>query len=262
MTADIHPTSWSRAVDELADPAAVAVAGGTGVQPWLTTTGDTPSALVHLRDIREAWDVETTTDGLRLGAMVAVGHSAFDAWFGDDGAGWFATPAVRRRATVVGNLVSRLGPRELGPVLIAAGAQIRTWSSAAEPGWRSAEHVLREGLPNGALAMQVELCRPERISYRRVSPRSRMSRVEVGLCAAIGPGCGAALMAETGGHAHRVDDADAGLARPNGRADFVASVRHGLAAAFSSNDIGDELMTMVTALAERVHDDLHHGKSL
>lgn len=260
MTAGIYPTSWSRAVDELGDPAAVVVAGGTGVQPWLTTTGATPSALVHLRAIREAWEVEPATDGLRLGAMVAVGHSAFEAWFGDDGAGWFATPAVRRRATVVGNLVSRLGPRELGPVLVAAGARIHVWCSGAESAWRPAEHILREGLPNGALAMQVELCRPERISYRRVSPRSRMSRVEVGLCAAIGPGCGAALVAETGGHAHRVDDVDAGLGRPNGRADFVAAVRHGLVAALSFNDIGDELVTMVTALAERVHRDLHQGK--
>lgn len=248
-------------MEELVDPTAVVVAGGTGVQPWLTTTGATPNALVHLRGIREAWEVETVSDGLRLGAMVAVGHSAFEAWFGDDGAGWFATPAVRRRATVVGNLVSRLGPRELGPVLVAAGAQICSWSKTAEPGWRPAEHVLREGLPNGSLAMQVELCRPERISYRRVSPRSRMSRVEVGLCAAIGPGCGAALVAEPGGYAHRVHHVDAGLARPNGRADFVAAVRHGLVAAFPSNDIGGEFMTMVTALAERVHHDLHHRTS-
>lgn len=260
MTADIYPTSWSRAVDELADPEAVVVAGGTGVQPWLTTTGVTPSALVHLRGIREAWDVEPATDGLRLGAMVAVGHSMFDAWFGDGGGGWFATPAVRRRATVVGNLVSRLGPRELGPVLVAAGARVHVWDGAAEPGWRPAEQVVREGLPNGALAMQVELCRPERISYQRVAPRSRMSRVEIGLCAAIGPGCGAALVAETGGHAHRVDNVDAGLTRPNGRADFVAAVRHGLVAALPANDIGDELMTMLTALAERVHRDLHHEK--
>lgn len=249
MTAEIHPASWSQAVGALADPSAVVVAGGTGVQPWLTTTGAAPGALVYLGGIDEAWSVKRVAGRLRLGAMVTLGHSAFEPWFGDEGAAWFATPAIRRRATVVGNAVSRLGPRELGPILVAAGARILVWTRPAWPNWRPVEHVLRQGLSSGELAMEIELCRPERISYRRVTARARMSRVEVGLCAAIGPGCGAAFAVAAGGPVCRVS-------LPAGRADFVAAVRYELAA-LSDNGIGNGAMTMVTALAERVHRDLH-----
>ncbi|MHC9293731.1 FAD binding domain-containing protein [Mycobacterium sp. LTG2003] len=253
MTAEIHPTSWSQAAEELADPGAVVVAGGTGVQPWLTTSGAVPQGLVHLGTIGEAWDVEAVADGLRLGAMVSVDHPELASWFGDEGAAWFATPAVRRRATVLGNAVSRIGPRELGPILVATGARILTTTGRALPDWQCVEQVLQHGLSPGRLAMKIELRRPERISYRRVSVRSRMSRVEVGLCAAIGPGCSAALVVRTGGPVHRLTDA----AMSSDRVDFVAAARDALVGLPRAAGTGDEILTMVTGLAGRVHHDLH-----
>lgn len=253
MTAEIHPTSWSEAAGELADPGAVVVAGGTSVQPWLTTTGATPHALVHLGTIGEAWDVEPVADGLCLGAMVSVAHPELASWFGDEGAAWFATPAIRRRATVLGNAVSRIGPRELGPVLVATGARILAGTGRGVPGWRPVEQILRHGLSPGRLAMKIELRRPDRISYRRVSARMRSSRVEVGLCAAIGPGCGAALVVAPGGPAHRLTNA----AVSSNRVDFVGAVQDALVGLPRSAGIGGEIVTMVTGLAERVHRDLH-----
>ncbi|MCV7287172.1 FAD binding domain-containing protein [Mycolicibacterium wolinskyi] len=253
MTAEIHPTSWAQAVDELVDPGAVVVAGGTAVQPWLTTSGATPHALVHLRTIREAWDVEPLADGLRLGAMVPVDHPQFASWFGDEGAAWFATPAVRRRATVLGNAMSPMGPRELGPILVATGARILVSAGGAEADWKSVEQAMGQWVSLRKLAMTIELCRPERISYRRVSARTRMSRVEVGVCAAIGPGCGAALVVQSGGAVHRLT----GAATSSDRADFVAAACDALVALPRSAEIDGEIIAMVTGLAERVHRDLH-----
>lgn len=246
MTVGRHPSSWAQADDSLADPTAVVVAGGTAVQPWLTATGVQPGALVHLDSIRESWSVHGTVDGLRIGAMVPVDHPALRPWFGDEGAAWFATPAVRRRATVLGNVVSRLGPRELGPVLVATGGRIDTRSDT-----HSVENLLREGLPAGMIATHLELSRPEKISYRRIAARSRMCRVQAGLCAAIGPGCGAALVLQTAGAAYRLD-----VEVPAGRDDFVEVVRQAAEAAPHADNVGDTLAAL-TVLAERVHGDLH-----
>lgn len=253
MTVDVYPDNWERAADALTDPAAVVVAGGTSVQPWLTTSGATPSALVHLRAVREAWAVEPEAEKLRLGAMVAVDDPALVDWFGSEGAGWFATPAVRRRATVVGNVVSRLGPRELGPVLVACGSRLRVMTAAGEMCWLPVDQIVQQGIRLDALVMQLDTHRPERISYHRVSPRARLSRVQIGLCAAVGPGCGAALVVQAGGPAFRVLD---GV--PTRCADFVAAVREKVADG-TIPGAGEQDLQIVTALAQRVYRDVHGG---
>lgn len=42
MTDDIYPDTWVEAVPAAATEGAVVVAGGTGLQPWLTATGTQP----------------------------------------------------------------------------------------------------------------------------------------------------------------------------------------------------------------------------
>lgn len=246
MSTDVHPTTWAQAVADAADPSAVVVAGGTGVQPWLSTTGANPSSLVHLGAIPEAWVREPAGDRLRLGAMVPVGDAALTAWFGEHGPRWFATPAIRRRATLVGNLVSGLGPRELGPVMAAVDGRVSLVSRDAQV-WQSVQGVLE--VAPGMLAAEITLARPERISYRRVAPRSRLARVEMGLCAALGPECAAALVLTVGGPVYRVAGAHPG----SRRGDFVEAVR----AAVGQQSAAD-VDTMV-ALAALVYRDLHHA---
>ncbi|AQT82322.1 hypothetical protein B1R94_28390 [Mycolicibacterium litorale] len=246
MTIDVRPVSWVQALSAAADPAAVVVAGGTGVQPWLTTTGAKPTVLVHLSDIPEAWELTPADDRLRLGAMVPVGHAALTDWFGIDGPQWFASPAVRRRATVVGNVVSRLGPRELVPVLVAVDGRVRSVSPQTQV-WLPVQDAL--DLAPGAVATEITLARPERISYRRVAPRSRLTRVEMGLCAALGPECTAAVVLSAGGPVRAIPRAHPGARR----ADFIGAVRAAVAP-HSAVDID-----ILAALADQVHCDLHDG---
>src|SRR5687767_13480367 len=99
MTIDVHPRTWTAAQAAMLAGNAVVVGGGTSLQPWLAATGAEPAVLVHLRRIDNALNVEVTGTGLRVGAMVPVSHPLLAPWFGAEGADWFATPAVRRRAT-------------------------------------------------------------------------------------------------------------------------------------------------------------------
>lgn len=248
MTVDVHPGSWDEAAEALAEEGAVVVAGGTGLQPWLTAGGGCPAALVHVGSIADAWAVEQSGGEVSLGAMVAVGDPVFAPWFGAEGAGWFATPAVRRRATVIGNATSRLGPRELGAILVATGARLQTLNLTGTS-WRPAQEILRDGVSAGALAIRVRLWRPERIVFHRVSARSRLSRVELGVCAATGDGCGVAVAVagQVAAVPAPADDLD----------DFVAVVR---AQAVSMDDDPSSIAT-ITTLAARTHRDLHRGDS-
>jgi CO/xanthine dehydrogenase FAD-binding subunit len=246
MSIDVQPATWAQAVADAADPSAVVVAGGTGVQPWLTTTGVNPTALVHLSKIPEAWTVDPAAERLRLGAMVSVGHAALTDWLGEHGPLWFATPAIRRRATLVGNVVSPLGPRELAPIVVAVDGRVSLMSQQAQV-WQPVQDVLE--LAPGTLAAEITVARPERISYRRVAPRTRLARVEMGLCAALGPECGAALVLTVGGRVHRIPEFHSG----SRRGDFVESVR----AAAAQQGAAD--VDLLTVLADQVHRDLHGG---
>lgn len=257
MTVDVHPRTWSEARAVLTDATAVVVAGGTSVQPWLNTTGAQPGALVHLGRIAGGRTVETIGNVLRLGAMTPVNHPMLTPLFGAEGAGWFATPAVRRRATVVGNAVSRLGPRELGPLLVAVGAEVGTYTADGPAEWRPVGDVLRDGLASNTVATHIALHKPDRISYHRMTPRRRLSRVEVGVCAALGLGCGVAVVVGHSGLPHPIAAANPVLGTTAGRDDFVAAVRDQIADIPLPPSTSDQVLVAATALAERVHRDLH-----
>ncbi|WP_435748124.1 FAD binding domain-containing protein, partial [Nocardioides sp. SYSU DS0663] len=230
MTAHLHPSSWAEAAAVLAeDPHAVVLAGGTGLQPWLTASVTPPSALVHLDRIADARTTRRHGDALRVGALVRVADPALGPWWGSEGAGWFATPAVRRRATLVGNLASALGPRELAPVALATGGVAETWGRAGVRTVPVADLIA--GGAGRDLVAAVVLQVPTRIAFERVSARARMSRVELGLAAARGPGCGAALVAGTGGPALPVAAAGAVLEDADGEAGLVEAVVRPAAAA-------------------------------
>lgn len=254
MTVNALPRTWAAAQVLARQPDALVVAGGTGVQPWLTTSGAEPDVLVHLRHIEGAHDVVPAGTGIRLGAMVPVAHPALAPWFGADGAHWFATPAVRRRATVVGNTVSRFGPRELGPLLVAVGAEVGLSAEMQAEKGRPVIDLLSKGLPRGSLAAWLTLRRPDRISYHRATQRSRLSRVDVGVCAAVGGGCGAAVVMGHGGVPRQIDTTEGLLTNSRGSGDFVAAVRD------SVPDAAGATVAIVTALAERVYRDLHTGE--
>lgn len=248
MTQHLHPSSWAEAATLLAArPGAVVVGGGTGLQPWLTAAVHPPEALVHLDRVPGARATRHEDGRLALGALVPVADPALEPWWGSEGPGWFATPAVRRRATVVGNLASGLGPRELGPLAVATAGVAEVWD-AAGPRTVPVAELLATGVGRGVVAA-VALRVPERISYHRVSARARLSRVELGLCVARGPGCGAALVVGVGTPALPLDPDPAGLAS--------AVVRAGIAAAVPADAVA-----LLVGLAERVERDLSPAEVL
>ncbi|UYP18461.1 FAD binding domain-containing protein [Rhodococcus sp. Z13] len=268
MTTHLFASTWDEALHGAMTRDAVIVGGGTSVQPWLTSTGTEPSVLVYLRDVPGAWSVvpaDSLPDAtahsagrLRVGAMVSVTDPILRPLFGGTEPSWFATPAVRRRATVVGNVVSPLGPRELVPVLAACGAQLVVMG---EYGTRMVEvtSIPMTGLAAGEIACGLELCDPERVAFRRVALRPSVSRSEVAVAAAVGDGCGATVSIGVGGPTLRLEGAEECLRDPGGAEDFAdACVRSCLAA----GDVDPKTLQLVSGMAERVHRDLHNPKGV
>lgn len=252
MTAHLHPRSFAEAADLLAaDPAAVVLAGGTGLQPALTAAVVPPSALVHLDRIEEARTVRRHDGVLTVGALVPVAAPELAPWWGAGGPAWFATPAVRRRATVAGNLVSGLGPRELGPMAVATGALAEVWSGRERRSVPVAD-LLAHGIGRGVVA-GVALRVPDRVTHQRLSVRDRLSRVELGLYAARGPGCGAALTLGVGAPAAPVPWLGDALDRPDGAPGLVAAVVR----AAEAGGAADEAVAVLAGLARRAHTELH-----
>ena len=252
MTAHRHPGSWAEAAELLAaDPGAVVLAGGTGLQPALTAAVVPPSALVHLDRIPGAGTVHQEDGVLTVGGLVPVTEPALRRWWGGDGPAWFATPAVRRRATLVGNLVSALGPRELGPMAVATGGTAEVWDTGG-PRRVPVGELLASGPGRGVVAA-VTLQTPDRAAHHRVSVRARLSRVELGLYAARGRGCGAALTVGVGAPALAVTGLGNDLERTGGAAGLVDAVARTAAGAGAAADA----VALLAGLARRVHRDLH-----
>lgn len=242
MTAHLHPGSWAEAAELLAaDPDAVVLAGGTGLQPALTSAVGPPSALVHLGRIPGARSVRLEDGVLTVGALVPVACPALAPWWGAEGPAWFATPAVRRRATLAGNLASALGPRELGPMAVATGGTVEVRDAGGRR-WVPVEELLRSGAGRGVITA-VRLRVPERVAHARIAVRSRLSRVELGVVAARGPGCGAALTIGVGTPASRVGGAGA--------------LEGAVVATALAAGAPEATVALLAGLARRVEEELH-----
>jgi len=157
---------------------------------------------------------------------------------------------------VVGNTVSRFGPRELVPVLAACRGRLLVMG---EHGVRIMDvtTVPPAGLVGGEVACAVELYEPERIAFQRVSVRPRVSRSEIAVAGAIGQGCGAALSVGIGGRSMFVEDAESLLEDPSGAERFAAACRRTYC---SGTEVDSDLVRLVSGLAERVHRALHASK--
>lgn len=259
MTTILIASTWDEAVSGALLPGAVIVGGGTSVQPWLTRSGAEPSTLVHLGNVAGARTIEPVRAGdgaprrVRIGAGVTVADRRLHRLFGGSEPAWFATPSVRRRATVVGNVVSGHGPRELVPVLAACAARI-VLQSPTGARLLDITRVPPSGTGQGEVARAVEICLPDRTSYQRIALRPRVSRAEVAVAAALGHGCGASLTIGAGGRALVVDGAQDLLADPRSADAFAAAARR---TCLAESITAAELLRLVGGLAERAHRDLH-----
>jgi CO/xanthine dehydrogenase FAD-binding subunit len=226
----IRPRTWDDAVRARADhPGAWVVAGGTGVQQVVRAGVEPPSEVIAIDRVRrEPRGLALLGNGaVRLDALATV-HEAFTAaalaplWSTVDARG-FATPALRRRATVVGNLMHLDGPQDLAPAMLLSGAvlevrgvdRVRTVAVADLLGGHGP--LRPDELVTGLRIVVPDGCVLERFAARRVSARTVAT---VGV-ARTGAGHRAVLVLQ-GRRATRVPHAEQALDDGLGTDDFCA----------------------------------------
>ena len=124
----IRPTQLSEALAAIAQPGAVLIAGGQALIPRLSAGTTQPSCLIDLGAVSGLKTIEFSA-GVIIGAMVSLTELvesptiALHAPLLQLCAAKTATPTVRNRATLVGNLVVADPASQLPTAMIALGAQ-------------------------------------------------------------------------------------------------------------------------------------------
>jgi carbon-monoxide dehydrogenase medium subunit len=126
-----RPGSLDEAVTLLGDHGADAriLAGGQTLIPLLVQRAVRPRLVIDINRIPDLDLIEIGPDHIRMGALVRQEQARLSAVVRDEVAGlaealaWVASPVIRERGTVVGNLVANAPGAELPAVAIAHGAR-------------------------------------------------------------------------------------------------------------------------------------------
>jgi hypothetical protein len=228
-----RPETFADAAESVAAGGQI-IAGGTALQPALNTSSAWQAELVSLTDIPESWALLQHGRGrLRIGAMVPVAE--LDGYH--LAPRWFATPAVRRRATLVGNLVHRTGARELMPLVSACAGDMH---------WRGLHGTFTGPVgcdpPAGSVATAVELSIPAVLLHQRSAVRNTLARPICAVTLADLDGDVRVVISGTGLPLSVVPGVDC----RSGAEDFVDAV---VAAATPSE------AERLSVLARRIHED-------
>ena len=109
-------------------PDAWLLAGGTDIGLWVTKQLRTPARWIYLGAVPELARIETTPEGITLGAAVSLteGYKAWCAEYPElePYVERFASPAIRASGTLVGNLANGSPIGDTAPVAIALGATV------------------------------------------------------------------------------------------------------------------------------------------
>ncbi|ROO86654.1 CO/xanthine dehydrogenase Mo-binding subunit [Actinocorallia herbida] len=174
----LRPTSWTEAAALLrAHPDATVLAGGTALLPRFNTGGLRPSTVILLSGISP--EPPRIGDGrIRFDARTTVGEARTVARCLPEDLGWFGTPAVRRRATVVGNLLAAEGGRrDLAVPLLAVDAVLLT-----PEGDVGLDEVLDGAAPGLVTAIETDV--PRRLGYARTGVRPSVAPPEAAVAIA------------------------------------------------------------------------------
>ncbi|HEY8491862.1 MAG TPA: FAD binding domain-containing protein [Dehalococcoidia bacterium] len=129
----LRPSTLEEAVRALDRPGAVPLAGGTDLLVALQRPGehqDRPPLLVDIKGIAEAQGIRQTASGLRIGALATAAQLAGDPLVWAEAAALAeaaratAAPALRRRATLGGNLCTPHPAGDVATALVALGAEV------------------------------------------------------------------------------------------------------------------------------------------
>ena len=114
------------------------LAGGTDLIPWIEDELVVPEILVDIKGIAELEGITVGEHEVRVGALVTfselinsdVIRQKLPLVF--EMAKTVASPGIRNRATLLGNICSAVPSCDSGPVLLVSQARIRTMSSGEE----------------------------------------------------------------------------------------------------------------------------------
>ncbi|MER7495491.1 FAD binding domain-containing protein [Streptomyces pharetrae] len=180
----LRPASWEEALAAKAEhPAAVPIAGGTDVMVEINFGHRRPGHLLDLNRIGELAEWETGADFVRLGASVPYAAIMENLRAELPGLALashtVASPQIRNRGGVGGNLGTASPAGDAHPALLAAGAEVEA-ESAARGSRRIPIDDFYTGVKRNALAPD-ELIRAVRIKkadgpqqYSKVGTRNAM----------------------------------------------------------------------------------------
>jgi carbon-monoxide dehydrogenase medium subunit len=123
-----RPGSVAAAVS-LLRPSAQLLAGGQSIVPLLVRRAARPDLVIDINRIPGLADIDLVPGAVRMGALVRLEQARRSALVRSELAvvaaalAWVANPVVRRRGTVVGNLVTNSPGAELPAVAAALGAE-------------------------------------------------------------------------------------------------------------------------------------------
>ena len=171
----LRPTSVQEAIASLAAHAGARVVGGGSLVVAERSRGiDVPASYLLLSGIADMTGVVRDGSGVRIGAQTTLRDllKAQVSPMLDVALRSLATPQIRHRATVGGNIAERRPAHTLAPCLLALDATVES-AGAGGDRRRSMRDFLSEGLVDRELIVAVTL--PERSGfqrYTRVAPRN------------------------------------------------------------------------------------------
>jgi len=171
----IRPTSVEEAVGALvARPGTRVVGGGTIVVADSSRLIDRPPSYLLLSGIPGLRGVSREGTGARIGAQTTLRelHEAAVSPVLDIALRSLATPQIRNRATVGGNIAQRRSSHTLSPCFLALDAAIES-AGPAGTRRRSMRDFVADGLTDGEIVVAVALpARGGFQRYTRVAPRN------------------------------------------------------------------------------------------
>ncbi|MFC5750657.1 molybdopterin cofactor-binding domain-containing protein [Actinomadura rugatobispora] len=174
----LRPRTWAEAEAMYREhPDAIVLAGGTALLPRFNTGTLRPTTLIPLSGI--APEPPRIREGrIRFDARTTVHRARTIAHLLPEDVGWFATAAVRRRATIVGNLLAAEGGRrDLAVPLLATGAVLITPEGAV-----GLDEVLSGTDPGLVIAVEADI--PRRLRYARTGVRPTVAAPEAAVAIA------------------------------------------------------------------------------
>ncbi|MEO3857955.1 FAD binding domain-containing protein [Acrocarpospora sp. B8E8] len=252
----LRPTTIASALAARAElPRALVCGGGTAVQPAMNAGLLRPADVLDLGGLRDGAAIDACGDRVRLGPVVRVAAAARAHALGagvlDGLLRGFATPAVRERATLTGNLFQ--APADLAVVLTALDGSLIA-AGARSRGERRLPVTMASALRPDELAIGLDLTVPAAFAYERLAVREVAAPTLAAVAAALLPGGPrAAVTGYRAGTAVPCPGAVPFLADPAGADGFAAAV---VAAAAPPTPYARR---SVAALAHRCHRRIHRG---